>query len=81
MVDLADEAAERVVLVCVGVGGVFVEEGGVADDGSEDGGEDGGQDDAAEGHEEDFAGLGGGGVVAVVVGCDGTPPGGGGEAD
>ena len=76
VVDFVDEPAERVVGVGVGVRAVLREEAGDADGGADGDGEGGGDHDAEPGEEEDFPGGRVGGVVAVVVGGDGTPAGG-----
>ena len=63
------------------IGGIFGEDGGVADAGADDGDEDSGDGHAGDGEGEDFPGGRLGRVVAVVVCGDAAPAGGGGEAD
>ncbi len=55
--------------------------GHVAQTGANDGDPDGGNGDAEEGEEEDLPAGRLGGIIAVVVGCDGAPAGGRREID
>ncbi len=75
MVRLAEETTQSVVLVCVCENGVGSRGNGyVSKASTKDCGKTGGDRDTKEGQEEDLVGFGIGGVVAVVVCCDGAPP-------
>lgn len=73
VVDLADEATQAMVRVCIGVWGISGRRGSVSEAATDSDGKGGGDNDAPKSEEEGLPSRSAGGKVAVVVCGNGTP--------